>query len=119
MVGSLVWCQEMMSSLVLIFSLGLLQRSPWLGKSSLLIKFPEGELAFAVANLSASSFPTIPEWVGIQLILVVDPLYLRQLSRFLISAMQWFVGLSEDEIALIAELESGKMWITGTVESDA
>jgi hypothetical protein len=80
-----------------------------LGKSSLLIKFPEGELAFAVANFSASSFPTIPEWVGIQLILVVDPLYLRQLSRFLISAMQWFVGLSEDEIALIAELESGKM----------
>jgi hypothetical protein len=63
-----------------------------LGKSSLLIKFPEGELAFAVANLSASSFPTIPEWVGIQLILVVDPLYLRQLSRFLISAMRWFIG---------------------------
>jgi hypothetical protein len=54
----------------------------------------------------------------IQLILLLDPLYLRQLSRFLISAMQWFVGLSKDEIALIAKLESEKMWITGTVESD-
>jgi hypothetical protein len=32
--------------------------------------------------------------------------------------MQWFVGLSKDEIALIAKLESEKMWITGTVESD-
>jgi hypothetical protein len=96
-----------------------MQRFPLLGKSSLLIKFPEEELAYDVANLSASSFPAIPEWMGIQLILVVDPLYFRQLSRFLISAMQWFVGLSEDEIPLIAELESGKMWINGTVESDA
>jgi hypothetical protein len=83
-----------------------------------LIKFPEGVLVFAVANLPTSSFPAIPELMEIPLILLLDPLYLRQLSRFLISAMQWFVGLSKDEIAFIAKLESEKMWITGTVESD-
>lgn len=36
----------------------------------------------------------------------VDPLDLRQLSRFLISEMQRFVGLSDEAIVLMAELES-------------
>lgn len=47
--------------------------------------------------------------------MVVEPLDLSQLIRFLISAMQQLVGLSEEAMALMAALESVKRWINGLV----
>ena len=47
----------------------------------------------------------------------MEPLDLRQLSRFLISEMQRLVGLSVEAIALIAALESVNRWISGAGSS--
>jgi hypothetical protein len=44
---------------------------------------------------------------------VIDPLDLRQLSRFLISEMQRLVGLSDEAIALMAALDSVNKGIFG------
>jgi hypothetical protein len=49
----------------------------------------------------------------------VEPLDLRQLSRFLISEMQRLVGLSVEAIALTAALESVNRWISGAGSSAA
>jgi hypothetical protein len=67
-----------------------------------------------LANLFFS-FPAIPVWLGIQYNSVtIDPLDLWQLSGwFLISTMHRFFGVYVDKTALIAALESEKMWIPG------
>lgn len=47
--------------------------------------FPGGEWDSSEAKSSASSFPVMPVWLGIQYSVAIVPLDLRQSSRFLIS----------------------------------
>jgi hypothetical protein len=83
------------------------------GDISFLMVFPDGDWASSDAKRSASSFPAIPVWLGIQYSVAIVPLDFRQPSRFLISPTHLFLGGSDEIMALIEALESEKMWVLG------
>ena len=125
MARSFEWCHGMMPSLVFIWMLGFLHCfrarrrdesqtvfrmdscSP--GDRSFSMMFPEGEWASSEASRSASSFPAMPVWLGIQYRVAIVPLDFRQPSRFLISPTHLFFGGCDETMALMDALESEKM----------
>lgn len=76
--------------------------SPY-GESLLAITLPDGVINSSEASLSAFIFPSIPEWLGIQCMVVLDLLDLRQAREFIISATHRFFGGVEWNLTVALE----------------